>query len=80
MTGHTSWVSGVAFGPGGLLASASDDQTIRLWDTPALTRLRDHAVQVACERAGRGLSKDEWARYLPDERYRDTCNPVHRSS
>jgi WD40 repeat protein len=32
LTGHTSEVTGVAFSPDGLLATASNDKTARLWD------------------------------------------------
>lgn len=33
LQGHNGWVRGLALGPGGLLASASDDKSIRLWDS-----------------------------------------------
>jgi WD40 repeat protein len=34
LTGHTEWVNGVAFSPDGTLpATASDDQTVQVWET-----------------------------------------------
>ncbi len=36
------------------------------------TRMED-LVRVACERAPRNLTREEWQRFLPDEEYRATC-------
>src|SRR5438128_2380663 len=51
LNGHTGWVGAVAFSPDGkLLASASADNTIRIWsvaDGSLLTTLKGHA-DYAC--------------------------------
>ncbi len=48
LSGHTDWVLGVAFSREGLLASASRDRSIRLWDTNGqfLRSLRGHTDYV----------------------------------
>ena len=50
LEGHTDWVSSVAFSPdGALLASASGDETVRVWDAKtgtALQTLKGHTDWV----------------------------------
>jgi WD40 repeat protein len=49
LSGHTGGVFGLAFGPGGLLATASLDGTARLWDVDSgeeLATLRGHDAPV----------------------------------
>jgi WD40 repeat protein len=67
LTGHTNEVNGVAFAPDGrALATASDDQTVRLWDLgnrdqprqlgAPLTGHTDRVVGVAWSPDGRALA------------------------
>jgi hypothetical protein len=46
-----------------------------LWDLTKLNDLRDRPLQHACTLAGRGLSRDEWARYVAGLPYQNICPP-----
>jgi WD40 repeat protein len=74
LKGHTDSVSSVAFSRDGrTLATGSHDHTAILWDVGDLIWLREHAVPIACQRAGRGLTEAEWTTFIPDLPYRPTC-------
>jgi WD40 repeat protein len=49
------------------------NQTLMLWDTTLPKDLAADPVRYACTAAGRGLSTEEWARYVPELPYRSTC-------
>jgi len=66
---HEEYITAIAFEPAGnLLATAGRDGNVLLWDVDM-----DSWVRRACETAGRNISAEEWARYLGDLDYRDSC-------
>jgi WD40 repeat protein len=76
LTGYAGSVNAVAFAPNGRsLATGSRDGKVILWDLTKLNDLRDRPLQHACTLAGRGLSRDEWARYVAGLPYQNICPP-----
>jgi WD40 repeat protein len=74
LTGHTGRVASLAFAPDGrTLATGGYDGMLRLWTLSELDDLRRHAAERACSLTGRGLDRNEWARYVPDLPYQGTC-------
>ena len=72
LVNNTGSVSSVAFtGDGHILATASFG-TVTLWDVTGIADLRNHLYQWACLRSG-GMSRELWARYVPDLPYHDAC-------
>ncbi|MFF8381604.1 WD40 repeat domain-containing protein [Streptomyces sp. NPDC015661] len=58
---------------GRILATAGMEGKVVLWDLRPTYDLRDSLDRTACLVAGGGLTREEWARYLPGTGYRNTC-------
>ena len=69
LKGDEGGVNTLAFSSDGRwLATGSEDGTARLW----LMQLGD-MLQMACQSAGRNLTREEWRQYFPNEDYRKIC-------
>jgi WD40 repeat protein len=70
LTGHTGAVRDIAYSRDGkTLATVSADGTARLWNVA----LPADPVAAVCAIAGRSLTRAEWKRYVPQEKYLKTC-------
>ncbi|MET8199962.1 nSTAND1 domain-containing NTPase [Micromonospora taraxaci] len=68
LTGHTARIRGLAFTANGALVSGAEDGRIVRWSFDL-----DAAKAQICAAAGRELSRQEWAAYVPSEPYRPSC-------
>ena len=76
LTGYAGAVYAVAFAPDGrTLATGGAGGQVVLWNLATLNDLRNHPLQHACTLAGRGLNRNEWARYVAGLPYQNTCPP-----
>jgi WD40 repeat protein len=74
LTGHTGVVALTFTADGRILTTVThDDDAIALRDLSRLQRLQAHLMARACAITGGGLSRSEWARYVPGLNYVDVC-------
>jgi WD40 repeat protein len=65
---------GLAFGSDSSeLISGNEDGFVTIWDRQLFTTDFDSWRTRLCRLAGRNLTTEEWAQFLPGERYRKTC-------
>jgi WD40 repeat protein len=76
MIGHSDRIISLNFDPAvETLTSGSWDGTTKVWDVKKEIDAVSWPV-MACLRAGRDLTEDEWEAYLPGEDYRETCTDI----
>jgi WD40 repeat protein len=70
LTGQTAG----AFAPDGhILATTASNSLVQVWDLSGLNALRADPLGRACSRTGRGLTPEEWGRFVPDLDFADSC-------
>jgi WD40 repeat protein len=73
--GHTGGAIGtiVLRRDGRVAVSAGPDGVVAMWDVSRPLAIASNAPGLGCAIAARGLDRAEWARFIPDQPYRDTC-------
>jgi WD40 repeat protein len=72
---HARSAGGVAFDPDGTaLMTGGEQPGLRRWDSLLWTDDRKLAHARLCSVVGRNLTRAEWAEFLPEEDYRETCS------
>ncbi|ANZ34736.1 hypothetical protein BBK82_00225 [Lentzea guizhouensis] len=61
----------------GRTVASKDGDGVVLWDLSGPVDAREHPVERACERAGRGLTREEWEHHVGPG-YRETCRSPGR--
>jgi WD40 repeat protein len=66
---HPGWITDLTFSPdGSILISSANSPALVTW-----SMVPDDWMEMACQKANRNLSIDEWNMYFPTEPYRKTC-------
>jgi WD40 repeat protein len=75
LDGNGAALQDVAFSADGrtLVTSGMGSDTV-LWDLSGVDAVRAHPDRHACAMTGRGLDPTEWARYVPNLPYEDSCS------
>jgi WD40 repeat protein len=75
LAGYNGSSTALAFSPDGRMLVAGDSAgMVTLWDLSRLRDAREHVIELACERAGREFSEEEWTRRVgPGQPYRTGC-------
>jgi WD40 repeat protein len=63
----------LAFGSDGELVSGSANGSVTIWDRQPFSTDFDSWRTRLCRLAGRNLTTEEWAQFLPGQRYEKTC-------